>query len=97
LCESGGLTPAAPDLSYRQTASQAETVASELRGTEMAEPTGCSWCSEDVDRYRLARHLDWAGAVHAFCCFLCEFFWRRARIAEAAHAERASAAFSFLR
>jgi hypothetical protein len=28
---------------------------------------------------------------------MCEFFWRRAQIAEAAHAERASVAFSFLR
>jgi hypothetical protein len=63
----------------------------------MAEPTGCSWCSEEVDRYGLARHLDWIGAAHAFCCFLCEFFWRRSRIAEDTCPERASAAFSLPR
>jgi hypothetical protein len=64
---------------------------------EMEEPIGCSWCSEDVDRHGLARHLDWTEAAHAFCCFLCEFFWRRDHIAKTTRAERPSAAFAFPR
>jgi hypothetical protein len=48
----------------------------------MSEPTGCSWCSEDVHLHGLSRHLQWDHEEHAFCSFLHEFFWRRERFAE---------------
>ena len=48
----------------------------------MSEPTDCSWCSENVKQHGLARHLEWNGVAHAFCSFLCEFFWRRTEVAE---------------
>jgi len=31
---------------------------------------------------------------HAFCCFLCEFFWRRARIAEDTRPRESISGFS---
>jgi len=33
------------------------------------------------------------GEAHDFCCFLCDFFWRRERLTEA-DGEQAGAAFS---
>ena len=43
---------------------------------------GCSACGTDVNRYGLARFLEWDGVRHAFCSYLCEFFWRRRQRAD---------------
>jgi hypothetical protein len=57
----------------------------------MPEYTGCAQCARDVDHHGLGRLLEWDGLSHAFCSYLCEFLWRRARHAD--HVLTASASF----
>ncbi|HXC26554.1 MAG TPA: hypothetical protein VNV38_01260 [Stellaceae bacterium] len=59
----------------------------------MPELTGCALCGMDVNRHGLARHLVWDEIPHAFCSYLCEFFWRRTRLADADRSEAVSAMF----
>jgi hypothetical protein len=48
----------------------------------MPEVTRCAHCGRDVDQHGLGRLLEWDVATHAFCSYLCEFLWRRARRAD---------------
>ena len=54
------------------------------RKTDKTEPTGCSWCSEDVDRYGLGRHLDWIGVARLLLLLM------RVLLAARAHRRRHS-------
>jgi hypothetical protein len=60
----------------------------------MAELKGCAHCGKDVDQHGLGRLLEWDEASHAFCSYLCEFLWRRARHADQIRAAAASGPFS---
>jgi hypothetical protein len=48
--------------------------------------TECAGCGIDVNRYGnrrgVPRTLDWEGVGFVFCSSLCEFLWRRRRLAD---------------
>jgi ribosomal protein L24E len=63
----------------------------------MPEIAECSSCGSNVDQHGLTRYLEWDGVRHAFCSFLCEFFWRRRRDPDHVLAGVASAPYSLSR
>ena len=55
--------------------------ATALGANARREPTGCAVCGIDANRYGFSRILAWDEVRFVFCSFLCEFLWRRKRLA----------------